>query len=71
MSKTKALLLALLDLSIAGLSDSLISMPPDTKQLLQNYLFTLPTWNKLKLSVYGNALEFILLKVINYSLTVS
>ena len=46
-------------------------MPPDTKQLLQNYLFTLPTWNKLKLSVYGNALEFILLKVINYSLTVS
>ena len=57
MSKTKALLLALLDLSIAGLSDSLISMPPDTKQLLQNYLFTLPTWNKLKLSVYGNALR--------------
>ena len=50
MSKKKALLLALLDLSIAGLSDSLISMPPDTKQLLQNYLFTLPTWNKLKLS---------------------
>ena len=32
-------------------------MPPDTKQLLQNYLFTLPTWNKLKLSVYGNALR--------------
>ena len=55
--KQKALLLALLDLSIAGLSDSLISMPPDTKQLLQNYLFTLPTWNKLKLSVYGNALR--------------
>ncbi|MFP9125984.1 Rgg family transcriptional regulator, partial [Enterococcus faecalis] len=55
--KQKALLLALLDLSIAGLSDSLISMSPDTKQLLQNYLFTLPTWNKLKLSVYGNALR--------------
>lgn len=55
--KQKALLLALLDLSIAGLSNSLISMSPDTKQLLQNYLFTLPTWNKLKLSVYGNALR--------------
>lgn len=55
--KQKALLLALLDLSIAGLSENLTSLSTDTKQLLQNYLFTLPTWNKLKLSVYGNALR--------------
>lgn len=55
--KQKTLFFALIDVSIAGLSEDLSSISIATKQLLQDYLFTLPDWNGFKLFIYGNALR--------------
>lgn len=55
--KQKTLFFALIDVSIAGLSEDLSSISIATKQLLQDYLFTLPDWNSFKLFIYGNALR--------------
>ena len=60
--KEKKLFSSLIEVAIAEISNNLNSISSEVKKMLQDYIFNLPQWNTVKLSIYGNVLEIYSLK---------